>query len=207
VEPLLPRQDVAHDRDHVLRVVAWTARLAGEVGADPELAVAAAMVHDLVAIPKDHPDRPLGSERSALAARGPLSDAGFTVAEREAVVEAVRTCSWSRGLAPTSPLGRALQQADRLDAIGAVGIARCMATCQAMASGGRPTRFYDPDDPLGASGRALDDAANAVDHFGRKLLRLVEGMDIPLARAEAERRQAVMRAWLDALGRELASAG
>ena len=206
VAPQLPTQDVAHDRDHVLRVVGWAARLAAEIGADVELARAAGMVHDLVNIPKDHPDRPLGGERSAQAARGLLEAAGFDPSETAAVVEAVRTCSWSRGLRPTGPLGRVLQQADRLDAIGALGAARCFATCQAMAVSGRGSRFYDPADPMGDSGRALDDVRNAADHFRRKLLLLADGMDIPSAVAEAQQRQAVMLALLAALDREARSA-
>jgi uncharacterized protein len=206
VAPMLPTHDVAHDRDHVLRVVAWTARLAVEIGADVELAQAAGMVHDLVNIPKDHPDRPLGGERSAEAAGGLLEAAGFDPSETAAVVEAVRTCSWSRRLAPTGPLGRALQQADRLDAIGALGVARCFATCQAMAVGDRGSRFYDPSDPLGESGRPLDDVRNAADHFRRKLLLLADGMDIPLAQAEATERHATMLMFLSALEREAQSA-
>lgn len=207
VAPRLPTHDVAHDRDHVLRVVAWAARLAAEIGADVELAQAAGMVHDLVNIPKDHPDRPLGGERSAQAAGGLLDAAGFDPHETAAVVEAVRTCSWSRGLRATGPLGRLLQQADRLDAIGALGVARCFATCQAMAVGDRGSRFYDPADPLGGSGRALDDVRNAADHFRRKLLLLADGMDIPLAQAEAKQRHATMLMFLSALEREAGSAG
>jgi len=203
--PLLPTADLAHDRDHVLRVYAWALRLAPEAGADPDLAGAAALVHDLVNIPKDSPDRPLGGEASAKASRGHLDTAGYAPEEREAVVEAVRTCSWSRGLAPTGPLGRVLQDADRLDALGAVGLARNLACAQSFAARS-PSRFYDPQDPLGDSGRALDDLRNAADHLPRKLLRLARSMHTETARAEAVRRHAFLEAWLGQLTHEAAVA-
>ena len=119
--------DLAHDTLHVMRVYDWAMRLAPEAHADPDLTGAAALVHDLVNIPKEHRDRPLGSERSAEASRGLLKASGYADEEVALIVEAVRTCSWSRSLAPTGPIGAVLQDADRLDAIGAVGIAGCAA--------------------------------------------------------------------------------
>ena len=201
VAPLLPTAELAHDRDHVLRVYAWALRLAPEVGAEPDLAGAAALVHDLVNIPKDSPDRPLGSEASAQASRGPLAQAGYTETERQTIVEAVRTCSWSRGLAPTGPLGAVLQDADWLDALGAVGLARNLACAQGFAARS-PSRFYDPSDPLGVSGRLLDDVRNAADHLPRKLLRLARGMHTDTARAEATRRHAFLERYLGQLAHE-----
>ncbi len=208
IAPELPQTDLAHDGDHVLRVYAWAVKLAPEAGADPDLAGAAALVHDLVNIPKDSPDRPLGSEASAEASRGHLGVAGYDAAEVAQVVEAVRTCSWSRGLAPTGPLGRALQDADRLDAIGAIGIARNFACAQAMASNPSPgrdggsSRFFHPTDPLGTSGRPLDDVLNAADHYALKLLRLAKRMHTETARAEAWRRHGLMVVFLEHLARE-----
>ena len=205
IAPGLPTADLAHDADHLLRVYAWALRLAPEAGADPELAGAAALVHDLVNIPKDSPDRPMGGEQSAAASRGPLQAAGFEPAERAEIVEAVRTCSWSRGLVPTGPLGRVLQDADRLDALGAVGLARNLACAQSFAAR-TPTRFYDPSDPLGEGGRPLDDTRNAADHLPRKLLRLARGMHTESARAEAARRHAFLEAWRGRLAEEAAVA-
>ena len=90
--------DLAHDGEHVLRVYRWALRLAPEAGADVELTGAAALVHDLVNIPKEHRDRPLGSELSARASQGLLENAGYTAPECDAIVEAVRTTSWSLSL-------------------------------------------------------------------------------------------------------------
>jgi uncharacterized protein len=180
--------DLAHDCEHVLRVYRWAIHLAKEHGADPDLTGAAALVHDLVHIPKEHRDRPLGSERSAEASRGLLAEAGYSSNDVLQIVEAVRTCSWSRGLSPASKMGAVLQDADRLDAIGAIGVARTFATAQAMACRGQPSRFYDPADPLVKSGRPPDDRRQPVDHFYAKLLKLAATMHTETAQAEGARR-------------------
>jgi len=195
--------DLAHDLDHVLRVYRWAVRLAAEAGADPDLAGAAALVHDLVNVPKESDLRSMGSTLSAAAGAAVLPRAGYADEEVEAVVEAVRTCSWSRGLPPSSPLGAVLQDADRLDAIGAIGIARNFACAQAMASRGTAGRFYHPSDPLGKTERVLDDRRNAADHYAIKLLRLAETMHTPTARAEGAQRHAFLQAFLVQLGVEV----
>ena len=199
----VPAGELAHDGHHLARVYAWALRLAPEAGVDPDLAGATALVHDLAAVPKDSPDRALGGERGALMAGDPLRAAGYAEHEIAAVVEAVRTTSWSRGFAPTSPLAALLQDADRLDAIGAVGIARVFACAQHMSTPQRAGRFYDPSDPLARTPRPLDDRRQAVDHFAAKLLKLSAGMHLPGARVEGERRHRTLVAFLADLGREL----
>ncbi len=195
--------DLAHDAAHVLRVYRWAIRLAPEADADPDLTGAAALVHDLVNIPKEHRDRPLGSEQSAEASRGLLTKAGYTHVEIREIVEGVRTCSWSRGLAPTGPIGVALQDADRLDAIGAIGVARTFATAQAMSSRGTRSRFYDPEDPAARSQRDLNDRMQPVDHFYAKLLKLSSTMHTPTAKAEGARRHQTMETFLQMLFSEI----
>jgi uncharacterized protein len=202
LESTFPDDDLAHDRLHVMRVHAWALRLAPGAGADPDLAGAAALVHDLVNVPKEAADRHLGGERSADAATPLLLEAGYSPSEVEVITAAVRRSSWSRGLPPEGPLDRVLQDADRLDAIGAIGIARTFATAQAMVCRGRRMALYHETDPLAAR-RGVDDAAFALDHFPAKLLRLAAGMHLPAAREEAERRAAAMRTFLEQLETEL----
>ena len=199
-------QDLAHDADHVLRVYAWAIHIAQAEGAPVDLSGAAALVHDLVNIPKESRDRPLGGELSSVAGRELLEVAGYRADEVAVCVEAVRTSSWSRGLAPSGPVGRVLQDADRLDAIGAIGAARNFACAQAMAQRGSPGRFYDPQDPFGEAERPLDDVRNALDHWPRKLFRLRAGFHTPTAQAEADRRHGFLEAFWSELRRELAGA-
>ena len=208
VEAATPPGEVAHDRQHVIRVYTWCLRLAPEAAADPDLAGAAGLVHDLVRVPKHLADRPLGGERSAEAARGLLPDAGYTREEVQAIVDAVATHSWSRGLAPRSPEGVVLQDADRLDAIGAIGILRNAAVAQTMATAEAtvqhmPRAFAHPLDPLARSARQLDDRIWALDHWRVKLLLLSDAMHLPSARAEAARRHRWMVQALQQLQSEL----
>lgn len=204
VEERLPAGELAHDRHHLARVHRWALHLAEEAGADRDLAGAAALVHDLVFVPKDSAERSQGGERSAAAAPTVLAAAGYAENEIAQIAEAVRTSSWSRGLAPTTALGRVLQDADRLDAIGCLGLMRNLACAQHMARPDRPGGFYHPADPLARGGRELDDKAWATDHLFAKLLKLADGMHTPSARTEARRRHAFLGAWLDELTRELA---
>jgi uncharacterized protein len=205
VEPRLPPGELAHDRFHIARVYRWSLRLALEAGADADLAGATALVHDLAFVPKDSPDRAQGGERSAALAGDVLIAAGYTLSDASAIAEAVRTSSWSRGLAPTNALGVVLQDADRLDAIGAVGLLRTVACAQYMSRPQRPGRFYHDTDPFAVSERALDDKAQAIDHCYAKLLKLAEGLRLPTARAEGAVRHAALLTFLDDLRRELAS--
>jgi uncharacterized protein len=178
-------------------------RLAPEAGAEQDLAGAAALVHDLVAIPKDSPNRSLGGEQSAIAAQPLLKHVGYKAHEVATIVSAVQTSSWSRGRAPTNSVGVVLQDADRLDAIGALGVMRCIATAQHMSKPDRPGRFYEPDDPQAKQSRTLNDRRQALDHFRAKLLTLAEGMHLQTARAEAAKRHADMVRFIESVGREL----
>ena len=179
----LPEAELAHDALHIERVYVWAMRLAPESGVPLDLAGAAALVHDCVSIPKDSPDRPLGGERSAELAAGFLPEAGYGDAETQAIVEAVRTCSWSRGLAPTSPLGEILQDADRLDAIGVIGILRSSACAQYM-SGRTAGTLYHAEDPLAQNGRSLDDKKAMLDHIDCKLIHLAASLHTRSAQVE-----------------------
>ncbi|MDP6945175.1 MAG: HD domain-containing protein, partial [Myxococcota bacterium] len=112
--------DPGHNLDHALRVALWTLRLGGEE-IDRREGIAAALLHDLVNLPKDAPDRHLASERSAEAALPHLARAGFDATSRGRIHDAIRDHSFSRGARPSGPLGCALQDADRLEALGAIG--------------------------------------------------------------------------------------
>lgn len=188
--------DPGHDLDHVLRVALWTVRIGGDALFADE-AVAAALLHDLVNVPKSSPDRSRASELCAEAARPLLRAEGFSEEATERVTEAIRDHSFSRGASPVHPLARALQDADRLEALGAIGVFRTLSTGVLLGA-----RYFHPDDPW-ARHRALDDKAWSVDHFFTKLLRLPATMLTAAGRREAERRAAFMRALLEQLGDEV----
>lgn len=195
--------DLAHDSEHIMRVYRWAIQLAADEEDDPDLAGAAALIHDMVNIPKESEERSLGSEKSALAGRDVLPLADYTQEEIEAITEAVSTCSWSRGKSPTSTLGAILQDADRLDAIGAIGIMRNIACAQAMRDRGTIGSLYDPIDPFAKERTALDDKKFALDHFSIKLLKITKSMHTETAKQEAQRRHRFMLQFLFELAQEI----
>jgi len=189
--------DAAHDLGHLLRVALWTMRLGEADGVDPRLAIAAALLHDVVNVPKSSPDRTRASAMCAEVARELLPRHGFTPDEVELVSGAVLDHSYSRGATPRTPLGCALQDADRLEALGAIGLMRCISTGSRMSS-----RYFDDADPF-AEARPLDDVRYSIDHFYTKLLGLPATMRTEAGRREAERRAAFLRAFLSELAHEL----
>jgi uncharacterized protein len=188
--------DAAHDLAHCFRVADWTLRIAGGVVA-PRLCVAAALLHDVVNIPKNRADRATASEQSADAARTLLGALGLADADVALVAAAIRDHSFTRGAVPESLLGEALQDADRLEALGVIGTFRCIATGVRFDAA-----FFDDADPW-AEHRPLDDKRFSIDHFFTKLLRLPATFRTEIGRREAERRAAFMRQLLDQLATEL----
>jgi len=188
--------DPGHDLAHSLRVARWAVRLAEEE-VDAREAIAAALLHDVVNLPKDSPARASASELSAQLAAEVLPSAGFAADASQRICEAILDHSYSRGATPRGPLGRALQDADRLEAVGALGVLRT-ATCGARLG----ARYFDPEDPWAAR-RDLDDRRFTIDHFFVKLLGLAETMHTREGRAEAKRRTAFMRGFLVELGEEI----
>ena len=190
--------DVAHDRGHVLRVLSNAREIAAgegvEVGA---VLTAAAILHDIVALPKTHPERARASVLSSRKAWSLVRDMGFSREESDAVAHAVAAHSFSGEIEPQTAEARILRDADRLDALGAVGIARCFAV-----SGGLGRTLWHPDDPF-AEARDLDDGRYALDHFATKLLRLGDDMATATGRRLAEARTEVLRRYLDDLAREI----
>lgn len=158
--------DGAHDFSHIVRVWRNVRSIQEHEGGDPELLAAAVLLHDCVQVAKNSPLRSKASVLAADEARVRLSKLGWEASRVETVAGAIESHSFSAGVPPTSLEGCILQDADRLDAIGFAGIARCFYTAGRMGS-----RLYDGRDPEGRT-RALDDNRNALDHFPRKLLTL-----------------------------------
>lgn len=191
--------DAAHDLSHVRRVVAWARRLAEAEHADLGVVVPAAWLHDGVTVPKDSPDRAQAATLAADAAVTWLTGEGYPADRLDAVGHAIAAHSFSAGIPPETAEARVVQDADRIDALGAIGIARLYATAGAMGSA-----LVHPDDPVPSDPptRALDDRRWATDHLFVKLLRVPATMQTAAGRAEAERRAAVLRRFADDLRRE-----
>ncbi|HBM3057258.1 TPA: phosphohydrolase [Klebsiella oxytoca] len=173
--------DAAHDISHFRRVWATAQQLAEESDADRLVILTACYFHDIVSLAKNHPER---SRSSAMAAEQTLtilqSDFPYFPPERyAAVLHAIEAHSFSAGMAPRSEEAKIVQDADRLEALGAIGLARVFAV-----SGALNNILFDADDPF-ADRRELDDKKYALDHFQCKLLRLPETMQTEKGRAMA----------------------
>lgn len=174
--------DGSHDTAHLARVWLNARSIGAETGADGEILAAAVLLHDCVHVEKSSPLRGQASRLAARRAEEILDGLGWVATRIGAVAHAIEAHSFSAGIPPLSTEARVLQDADRLDAIGAVGVARCFYTAGRMGSA-----LYDPEDPR-AERRALDDRAFAVDHFRAKLLKLADGFQTEAgARLAAER--------------------
>ncbi len=190
--------DPAHDWAHAERVIAWARRLGEAEGADWAVLGPAAALHDVVNVPKNAPDRAHASARAGEAAVQILAPLGYGSEDVARIAVVIGEHSWSAGRAPSSVEAACLQDADRLDAVGAVGVARTFTVGKALGAA-----YYDRADPW-AEHRDLDDRAFTLDHFKAKLLRLAASMNTAAGRAEAERRSAFMRAFLDQWRAEIA---
>jgi len=189
--------DGAHKLDHIHRVVKSAKQLAEVENANLGVVIPAAWLHDCVTLPKDSGQRNQASRMAAKAAAGLLRASGYKVKLIPAIEHAITAHSFSAKIPPETIEAKVVQDADRLDAIGAIGIARCIMV---GASFGRP--LYHPDEPF-AQQRPLDDKQYSIDHFYVKLFKLVETMQTDAGRSEAERRTQFMRDFLAQLKTEI----
>ncbi|MDN7489026.1 MULTISPECIES: HD domain-containing protein [unclassified Burkholderia] len=189
--------DGAHDTSHLQRVWKNAAAIQAKEGGDAEVLLAATLLHDCVAVEKDSPLRAHASRLSAEKARQVLKSLDWPDAKIDAVAHAVEAHSFSAGVAPKTIEAKVLQDADRLDAIGMVGVARCFYVAGRMGSA-----LYDPADPH-ASARALDDTRFAIDHFRTKLLRLSTGFQTVTGTRMAIVRRDRLQRFLDEFSDEI----
>ena len=191
--------DPAHDFGHIMRVYKNAEKLAKKEKANTKLILSAALLHDIINYPKSDKRSKNSSTQSAAQARKILSKYDFSNSEIKIVTDAIRDHSFSKNKTPKTLEGKILQDADRLDAIGAIGIARTFAVTGAE---GRP--FYSTSDPF-CSNRKPNDQKWAIDHFYKKLLKLENLMNTKYAKSEAKRRTKILTKYLSDLQKEIAS--
>jgi uncharacterized protein len=178
--------DGSHDIGHIRRVyrnaVAIDAGSKASEKCHPLVLLVSSYLHDIVNLPKNHPDRHLTSRLCAEKAVNTMARYGLGTEMLNEIAHAIEAHSFSAGITPRTQEARVLQDADRLDALGAIGIARCF-----YVNGRMGTQLFDEDDPL-AEKRDLDDKSFALDHFEVKLLKLPEMMNTPTGRKLAHQR-------------------
>jgi len=192
-----PQNDPSHDFLHVVRVRKKCEEIGNQIGAKLDILIPAALLHDIVNVPKNHPQRAEAADLSAAAASKILSDLGMCSTQIEAVLTTIREHSFSAGRPPTSLESAILQDADRLDSIGAIGIARTFSCGTLLGS-----LFYHPSEPF-AQNRSLADKYYMLDHFYAKLVKLADLMNTPPAQVEAKKRAELMNLFLQQLKTEI----
>ena len=202
LEAIVSRQvggrDGSHDLGHLRRVLKNAYRIADEIGKPVcrLTLLAAAMLHDIVSVEKDDPRRSQASCLAAVEARRLLEDAQFPQCKLDGVVHAIEAHSYSAGITTRTVEAMILQDADRLDALGAIGIARLFYV------GGRiGTALYDADDIL-ASKRQLDDLRYSLDHIQTKLLKLPNSMKTEPGRRIANERAGFIQEFMQRMCQE-----
>jgi len=196
-EELYPTADPSHDNLHISRVVKTALLLAEEESADVHVVLPAAYFHDFVNVPKNDPRRKEASRLSAEMALEYLGNINYPEQYSAAIRHAIAAHSFSANIKPETLEAKVVQDADRLDSLGAIGIARCFSTSTLMQ---RP--YYCLND-IWAETRELDDVAFAIDHFPVKLFKIAGTMQTPSARLEAQRRVDFMRLYLQQLRSEI----
>jgi len=180
--------DGAHDINHLNRV--WNtakALLLDYPEADELVVLAACYLHDIVNLPKNHPERHLASRYAAQLACARLDEMEFPKDRLEPLVHAIETHSYSAGIPPETIEAKIVQDADRLDALGAVGLARLYYTAGRMGS-----ELAHPSDPL-AMHREMNDQMYGLDHIEMKLATLPASMQTEAGRKLGESRLAWLR--------------
>lgn len=175
------QEDAAHDISHFRRVWATAQQLAEETAADRLVILTACYFHDIVSLAKNHPERSRSSAMAAEKTLAILQSAfpDFPPERYAAVLHAIEAHSFSAAVAPQSEEAKIVQDADRLEALGAIGLARVFAV-----SGALNNSLFDARDPF-ADRRELDDKTYALDHFQCKLLRLPKTMQTEKGKAMA----------------------
>ncbi|MCK0103461.1 HD domain-containing protein [Pseudohalocynthiibacter aestuariivivens] len=190
--------DAAHDLAHLDRVWRNCQQIAeGEGVVAGSTLLAAAYFHDLVNLPKDDPNRVGASTMSADAAEGLLAPFSFSEEGIATIRHAIEAHSYFANIPARNIEAKILRDADRLDALGAIGIARAFAVAGSL---GR--ELYNPTDPFPTI-RALDDLRFSIDHWAAKLLKLPRKMSTDTARKLATERAAIMCRFLENLANEI----
>ncbi|PPS28542.1 phosphohydrolase [Pseudomonas amygdali pv. morsprunorum] len=190
--------DGSHDLSHIHRVWINVRRLQEKEGGDLEALLAATLLHDCVPVEKSSPLRTQASTLSSDKAAAILESMNWSSPRIDLVAHAVKAHSFSASLIPATLEAKILQDSDRLDAIGMVGVARCF-----YISGRMGSALYDFKNPT-AVGRDYNDRNFAIEHFHTKLLNLASGFQTAegsrLAALRHSRLNSFLEGFMDEIG-------
>ena len=183
-----------HDFFHIQRVYNLCLKLGKKLNADLEILKAAALLHDVAYMQEKEGKVRDHAEKSAEIAKSLLLEVGFPKEKIESVVYAIKIHGFRKQIKPKTLEAKILQDADRLDAIGAIGIARCF-----VDSGLRNQILWDPKvKPK----KAYDKSHSAINHFYEKLLKIKDQLNLKESQKLAEKKHRFMLQFLDEFYKE-----
>lgn len=191
------KSDPAHDFGHVMRVYHNVNKIAKQEKVNLKLVLTAALLHDVISFPKSDKRAKTASTKSAREAKKILHSFNYTKQEIKIICDAIKDHSYSKNKTPSTLVGKILQDADRLDALGAIGIARTF-----VVGGAENRPIYNNSDPF-CQKREPNDKSWTVDHFYKKLLLLEGKMNTSSAKTESHKRTKIMRKFLLELKKEI----
>ncbi|MFJ2488519.1 HD domain-containing protein [Pseudomonas sp. NPDC087639] len=194
---LEPSDDGAHDLAHLQRVWHNVRTLQAEEGGDLEVLLAAVLLHDCVAVEKNSPLRSQASRLAAEKACAVLADLKWPEAKINTVAHAIEAHSFSANITPITLEAKIVQDADRLDSLGMLGVARTFYVAGRMGSA-----LYDPQDPE-ARHRDYNDTRFCLDHFQTKLLHLADGFQTAAGQRLAQIRHQRLKGFMEQFKEEI----
>ncbi|MFJ2283560.1 HD domain-containing protein [Pseudomonas sp. NPDC087803] len=194
---LEPGDDGAHDLPHLQRVWHNVRNLHAEEGGDLGVLLAAVLLHDCVSVEKNSPLRSQASRLAADKAANVLAGLDWPESKISAVTHAIEAHSFSANITPLTLEAKLVQDADRLDSLGMLGVARTFYVAGRMGSA-----LYDPQDPE-AKARDYDDKRFCLDHFQTKLLHLAEGFQTAAGQRLAQIRHQRLKGFMEQFKEEI----
>lgn len=191
-----PTDDGSHDVSHFRRV--WN--VANKLSSDQDdklVILAACYFHDIVNYPKNHPKRSLSSREAGLKAKDILKEMNFPSEKLDHVKHCIEAHSFSANIETKTREAEVVQDSDRMEALGAIGLSRTFYVAGQMGS-----KIFSNEDPF-AETRELDEGKFAIDHFQTKLLKLPMTMKTEEGKEEALRRAKILEDFLKNLKNEI----
>lgn len=199
---MIDGRDAAHDFSHASRVVSNALEISLTEGGDADVLIPAALLHDAVMYPKDDPRSENAAKESATKASQLLASLpDFPHEKIKLVAEAIENCSFANDSAGLSINALILQDADRLEATGAIAIMRTF-----WSAGQMRHPLYHSHDPK-ALNREPDGLQYGLDLFWTRLLKVEHRMNTETGRRIAKSRSEFLRSFVEQFERELGGQG
>jgi len=190
----------SHNIDHSIRVLRTAFWLSEEFpSVDKTVLLIACYFHDANALAKNHPESAKSSKISADYICRLFGNAGLSDKRTKLLHSIILSHSYSSKVECETSEAKLLSDSDKLDALGAIGIARLFSTAGEIGS-----KLYNASEPF-AEKRCLDDSKYALDHFFKKILNIPGKLYTKKAKSVAEQRVAFIQTFLKEFREEISS--